>query len=227
MMTFFTAVGSYRIRTEDEHKVVYIQKLGKLYPISTMEFLIWTTLLWEILTYQELKAAFEERTKDLTIQAPDFDAMIENLLARKLIVRGLGYTGVDAAYNMFSDAFVIPCDFGRGKRILRAAGLLLRGKVTPKEFYRACQDVKLDTNAARIMDLVRQTPLSTAELIRCFDLGLRDVNTPEKLLRGLYPDEDSDQAHIANETVCSEHVIAVLQAVSNLYLNRKVILEYA
>lgn len=226
MMTFFTAVGSYRIRTEDEHKVVYIQKLGKLYPISTLEFLIWAALLWEVLTYQELKTVFEERTKGLPIEVQGFDTLLDNLLARKLIIRGLGYTGADAAYNMFSDAFVIPCEFSKGKRILRAASLMLKGKLPLREFCRACQEVKLGASEMRVMDLVRQTPLSTAELIRCFDLGLRDVNTPEKLLRGLYPDEDSDQAHIANEEICSENVIAVLQAVSNLYLNRKVILEY-
>ncbi len=47
MMTFYCAVGSYRLKIEQGHKVPYIQKLGVLHPISTLEFLIWTTLLWE------------------------------------------------------------------------------------------------------------------------------------------------------------------------------------
>lgn len=50
MMTFYCAVGSYRLKIEQGHKVPYIQKLGVLHPISTLEFLIWTTLLWEIMT---------------------------------------------------------------------------------------------------------------------------------------------------------------------------------
>lgn len=44
MMTFYCAVGSYRLKIEQGHKVPYIQKLGVLHPISTLEFLIWTTL---------------------------------------------------------------------------------------------------------------------------------------------------------------------------------------
>ena len=31
MMTFYAAVGSYRIENRDGHKAPYIQKLGKLY----------------------------------------------------------------------------------------------------------------------------------------------------------------------------------------------------
>lgn len=59
MMTFYSAIGSYRIKKEDDTKVAYIQKLGKLYPISVPEFFIWSTLLWEVMTYQELKQTYD------------------------------------------------------------------------------------------------------------------------------------------------------------------------
>ena len=39
---------------------MYIQKLGKLHPISIPEFAIWSSLLWEVMTYDELKAAYQE-----------------------------------------------------------------------------------------------------------------------------------------------------------------------
>ena len=70
MMTFYCAVGSYRLKIEQGHKVPYIQKLGVLHPISTLEFLIWTTLLWEIMTYQELKEAYVEQCKGLGMDTP-------------------------------------------------------------------------------------------------------------------------------------------------------------
>ena len=58
MMTFYTAIGTCRIQTEDNMKIPYIQKLGRLHPISVPEFLIWSILLWQVMTYEELKAAY-------------------------------------------------------------------------------------------------------------------------------------------------------------------------
>lgn len=45
MMTFYSAVGCYRIRKENGRNVPYIQKLGKLYPLSIPEFVIWSSTL--------------------------------------------------------------------------------------------------------------------------------------------------------------------------------------
>ena len=75
------------------------------------------------------------------------------------------------------------------------------------------------------MDLVEQTPLSTAELVRCFDLDLYDVSTPEKVIAGIYTDCVSTQQEIAAEQFWSPNTNVVLEAVSNLYLSRRVILE--
>ena len=51
------------------------------------------------------------------------------------------------------------------------------------------------------------------------------MSTTDKVIDGIYPDEDSLQSRIANETRLSGNAGAVLQAVSNLYLNRQIILE--
>ena len=60
MITFYAAIGSYRVKTEDGKKSVYIQKLGKYHPISIPEFAIWSSLLWEVMTYDELKKAYTD-----------------------------------------------------------------------------------------------------------------------------------------------------------------------
>jgi hypothetical protein len=36
MMTFYAAIGSYRIKTVDGRKQPYIQKLGKLHPMRRL-----------------------------------------------------------------------------------------------------------------------------------------------------------------------------------------------
>ena len=225
MMTFYAAVGRYRIRVEDGHKVPYIQKLGKLHPISIPEFVIWSTLLWEVLSYDELKKQYDNIIRDSGIHPPELDELLEMLIRRKLIVRGLGYTGIDALYNMLADAFVMPYWVSGARKAAAAFRLWLKGKLDFRQFLSQARGVKFGDDENRVIELVEQTPLSTAEIIRCFDRGIFDVSSPDKIIAGIYPDEDSEQIRIANETRPSNNTNAVLQAVSNLYLNRQIILE--
>jgi hypothetical protein len=225
MMTFYAAIGSYRIKTVDGHKQPYIQKLGKLHPISIPEFLIWSTLLWEVMSYKELKHEYDALIIKAGIKAPQFDELIELLVKRKLIARGVGYTGADALYNMLSGAFIIPFRMSSGKKLLKVISLLSKKKITVIDAYNLLKNDARTAEEIRVLDLVEQTPLSTSELIRCFDKQLTDVSTPEKVIAGIYTDDDSDQKHIANEQMKSPHTNAVLQAVSNLYLGRRIILE--
>ena len=77
MMTFYAAVGSYRIRKENGRLVPHIQKLGRLHPISIPEFVIWSTLLWEVMTYQELKEQYDKQMTQIQGPAPDFDPLAQ------------------------------------------------------------------------------------------------------------------------------------------------------
>ena len=225
MMTFYAAVGRYRIRMEDGHKVPYIQKLGKLNPISIPEFVIWSTLLWEVLSYDELKRQYDSIIRESGIHPPELDELLEMLIRRKLIVRGLGYTGMDALYNMLADAFVMPYWVSEPRKAATTIRLWLKGKLNTKQLMAMAKGSKMSDDESRVINLVEQTPLSTAELIRCFDREIYDVSSPDKVIAGIYPDEDSEQARIANESRPSKNTNAVLQAVSNLYLNRQIVLE--
>ena len=84
MMTFYAAVGSYRTKKVDGRKMPYIQKLGRLHAISIPEFVIWSTLLWEVMTYDEVKKHFEEQMRMCSMAAPDFDELLDLLVKRKL-----------------------------------------------------------------------------------------------------------------------------------------------
>lgn len=225
MMTFYAAAGCYRIQTEDGHKVPYIQRLGKLYPISIPEFAIWSTLLWEVMTYQELKGEYDTLMSAVDGDAPNFDELLALLEKRKLVVKGMGYTGEDALYGMLADAFVVPFRFSGGKKAVSALKLIVQGKMRISDIGVAMRNARLSPNEERVLHLVRQTPLSTAELVRCFEKNIRDVSSTEKVIASIYPEEELDQEHIANEVVLSEQAKVVLEAVSNLYLHRQVILE--
>lgn len=131
----------------------------------------------------------------------------------------------DESLGMLADAFVIPYRFSGGKKAVSALKLIARGKIRVSDIGLALRNAQLSPNEERVLHLVRQTPLSTAELARCFEKNIRDVSSSEKVISGIYPEEELDQEHIANEEALSEQSKVVLEAVSNLYLRRQVILE--
>lgn len=227
MMSFYSAVGSYQIRTEDGTKMPYIQKLGKLYPLSIPEFVVWSTLLWEVMSYEDLKREYEAQMATVDIKAPELDQMLQLLLKRRLIIKGIGYTGIDALYNMLADAFVIPYRISKGRQAISILKYWSKRLIRITDAIRRLRnDSNLSEDEERVLSLAEQTPLSTAELVRCFERYLTDVSSPEKVIEGIYPD-DSDQAHIVNEVFCAEQRDAVLAAVANLYLRHRILLEVA
>ena len=227
MMTFYAAIGSYRIRKENGCLVPHIQKLGRLHPISIPEFVIWSTLLWEVMTYQELKDQFFKQMSQIQGPAPDFDTLLEMLKKRKLIACGLGYSGSDALYNMLSDAFVVPYHMVGGRKTWNTIKLWAKGSITLPDIFRLMKAPKTTEDEARVIHLIEQTPLSTSEIICCFAKDLQDVSTAEKVIAGIYAAESDDQMSIANAQKNAEQRDAVLAAVSNLYLQRRVLLELA
>ena len=198
MMTFYAAIGSYRIRKENGRLVPYIQKLGRLHPISIPEFVIWSTLLWEVMTYQELKNQFDKQMSQFQGPAPDFDTLLEMLKKRKLITCGLGYSGSDALYNMLSDAFVVPYHIVGGRKIWTVIKLWSKGSISLPDICRLMKAPKTS-----------------------------EVSTAEKVIAGIYAAESDDQVSIANAQKNAEQRDAVLTAVSNLYLQRRILLELA
>lgn len=225
MITFYAAIGCYRIVNEEGRKTAYIQKLGKYHQISVPEFAIWSALLWEVMTYEELKKAYYEIMTHQTGPVMDFDALLQNLLARKLILSGVGYTGIDALYQMLADAFVVPYRVSVPRKVWGILRLLLQGKLPVAGVLQAARDRALTRDERRVFDLVAQTPLSTAEIVRCFDRNICDVSSAEKVIAAIYTDDDPAQREIAAEVFWSPNTNVVLEAVSNLYLDRRIILE--
>ena len=103
MMTFYAAAGSYQIRNEDGKDMPYIMRLGKLQPVSIPEFSIWSMLLWDVLTHDELRKKYFEKMEEVKLDPSGFEKALEMLVKRKLIIKGVGYTGADALYNMLYD----------------------------------------------------------------------------------------------------------------------------
>lgn len=228
MMTFYAAAGSYQIRNEDGKDMPYIMRLGKLQPVSIPEFSIWSLLLWDVLTHDELRKKYFEKMEEVKFDPSGFEKALEMLVKRKLIIKGVGYTGADALYNMLYDTYVIPLRGVQGtRRLLNIAKLLKQGKVNFFEAVYLLQPDKGTEAEQRIMKLVTQTPLSVPELVRCFENDVRDVSSADKVISAIYTEESDNQARLNNACSFSNHRQDVLEATANLYLTRQVILEHA
>jgi hypothetical protein len=226
-MTFYTAVGSYQMRTENGREMPYILRMGRMEPISIPEFFIWSHLLWEVETYDEIREFYQNQSKSLGVRLPNLDQALKMLIKRKLIAKGIGYTGEDALYDMLSAAFVLPIHTLGKKKLSSVIRLLVKGRITGREAIRAMRPEHLTGDENRVMKLVRQTPLSVSELIRCIENGVWDVDTPEKVITAIYTDEEDTQERMQITSRQADCKTAVLEAVANLYLRRRVMLDMA
>ena len=226
-MTFYTAVGSYQMRTENGREMPYILRMGRMEPISIPEFFIWSHLLWEVETYDEIREFYQNQSKSLGVRLPNLDQALKMLIKRKLIAKGIGYTGEDALYDMLSAAFVLPIHTLGKKKLSSVIRLLVKGRITGSEAIRAMRPEHLTGDENRVMKLVRQTPLSVSELIRCIENGVWDVDTPEKGITAIYTDEEDTQERMQITSRQADCKTAVLEAVANLYLRRRVMLDMA
>ena len=226
-MTFYTAVGSYQMQMENGREMPYILRMGRLEPISIPEFFIWSHLLWEVETYDEIREFYQNQSKSLGVRLPNLDQALKMLIKRKLIAKGIGYTGEDALYDMLSAAFVLPIHTLGKKKLSSVIRLLVKGRITGSEAIRAMRPEHLTGDENQVMKLVRQTPLSVSELIRCIENGVKDVNTPEKVFTAIYTDEEDTQERMQITSRQADCKTAVLQAVANLYLRRRVMLDMA
>ena len=60
---------------------------------------------------------------------------------------------------------------------------------------------------------------------KCFEVGVEDISTDEKLLDALYYDEDTTSDNIAMMMLASASRKPVTEAVANLYLRKQIVFE--
>ena len=78
---------------------------------------------------------------------------------------------------------------------------------------------------AQVMALSRQALLSTAELVKCAEVGVRDISTDEKLMDALYNDDDTTSDNIVDMMLTAESRERVTVAIANLYLRKQIIFQ--
>ena len=224
--TIYTVVGHLiRKRSEDGTSYPVILLNRREYGVDVQEMVVWAALCWEFLTMDEIRAKYAEYTNKLTNERRTLEDCVARLKTRGLIACGSGETGREALYDLLADLYVVPVSENLAIRWLAFWKLVLTRGVSPERAGALLGRDKRDERETQIMALANQAVLSTAELIKCVEVGATDISTDVKLLEALYvdPDVTCDNLPCLMRSAGSREDVTV--AVANLYLRKQVVLE--
>lgn len=220
MMTLYTATGTYKLNTSGLPTVL---ANDSEYALDAHELLLWSSLAFRILTYQELKAEFYEKEKDLHILGEqDFDHYLNRLITRGLVVSGQDYTGVDALYNLIGHLHAQPIPSGMAVKTIGFFKLWLYRGLSFRKAASIFHIEKLDPLEKHVLSLLKGQTLSTAELILCLEKGKTSLRNTEDLMKCLYAEENTDCDSILTDGRMCESRYPVLTAIANLYLKQRI-----
>ena len=223
MMTLYAAIGTYKLNAKGMPTIV---SGNREYGLVACELLLWSSLSFRILTYEELKKKFYEQERELhVLDDLDFDHYLNRLIMRGLVVYGKDVTGADALYNLLSRLHVQPVPDGWLVKALTFAKLALFKKMPVSKAKGVFHEEKLEPMEKQILTLVKNQTLSIAELIRCTENGQTRIRNNAELMECLYSEEDSDCEKLVTEGRFSGIRYTVLSAVANLYMKQRVMFQ--
>ena len=138
---------------------------------------------------------------------------------------GTGETGFEALYDLLGGLYVTPLSESLPLRLATFLKLtVLKGVFISKarELFRRDRPNKQE---AQVIALSRQALLSTAELVKCAEVGAKDISTDEKLMDALYNDDDTTSDNIVDMMLTAESRERVTVAIANLYLRKQIIFQ--
>ena len=165
--SLYTAVGRFERRKNGEKRSYPVIILGGTeYMVDMQEMVIWTILNWRISRKAEIHILYQNACMDSEfITSRTWDACVERLLTRGLLVCGTGETEYDALYDLLSTLYIIPADGSMFLRLLSFCKLTLIHHVpfaaARKLFQKDCRTAR----EKQVIHLARQALLSTAEII--------------------------------------------------------------
>lgn len=224
--TLYTAVGYFRrVRTKDgAYPVVLVNR--QEYRMDPQEMTVWSILNWRVLDAQGVETYYETMSRALMLEERrTLEHCLGRLVTRGLVAAGHGETDFEALYDLLGSLYVVPISESLPLRIATFFKMFL---LDGAPFARAKQIFRkawLSEGETRVMSLARQALLSTAELIRCVDLGVTDVSSDDKVMDALYSDADATSDNMGDLMRVSQNREPVTLSVANLCLRKQIIFD--
>jgi hypothetical protein len=224
--TYYTALGHFRRKTDG---------LGRSYPViinqteycvDIQEMALWTALNWRLLDFSQVEAEYNKLDQDCAIPAlRTLEDCLGRLCTRGLVASGTGETGFEALYDLLGGLYVVPLSESLPLQLAAFLKLTVFKGVSIAKARELFRKDRPSEQEAQVMALSRQVLLSTAELIKCAELGVRDISTDEKLMDALYNDDDTTSDNIVDMMLTAESREGITAAVANLYLRKQIIFQ--
>lgn len=223
--TYYTAVGHFHRKTDADgrtYPVILVNQEEHM--VDIQEMAVWTVLNWRFLHLEQIEMKYGQLAGELPPARRTLETCLNRLEMRGLIARGVGDTDFEALYDLLGGLYVVPLSESLPLRLATFWKLLLDGV----PFAKARQLFQKDRPSARevqVLALSRQALLSTAELIKCAEVGATDVSTDEKLMKALIDNDYTTSDSIVFEMLEAEQRTPITMAVASLYLRKQIIFE--
>ena len=226
-MTLYTAIGKYEFRRDkDGNKQPVIIAEEKEYTLDIWEMILWSSLIWNIHTHDEITKIFYKKEREVHVLGDlSCETYIDRLESTGLIVSGHGITAVDALHDLLSKLYVIPVTANFFTKSAAFLHLTFVKRIPYKVTKHIFDKPQFSTAEAKVMKLAGQNRLSVGELIKCVECGIMDVSTNDKLIDSLYDDDITTYKNIGTLFRTCDSCNPVLEAVASLYLNKQIVFE--
>lgn len=222
MITLYTAVGRYELRkNENGEKQPIVTVDQKEMALSREELLLWSCLMWEILTKEEARTYFLKKAVRMDVSQERFDAVLQRLEVRQLVVSAQAEKGDIALYRLLAKLYVIPLESSFMVKVQAFFRFIFFEKLPLTVAKNVFQKENYTEMERRVLHLARKARLSCAEILAC--IANDEIDTS-------IGNQSEFQKEKARDNLgfflwfCDGHRKA-LEAISTLYLNKDIIFD--
>ena len=198
----------------------------KEYALDPWEMILWSSLIWNIHTHDEITKIFYKKEREVHVLGElSCETYIDRMEKVGLIVSGHGITAADALHDLLSKLYVIPLTANLISKSAAFLHLTFIKKVPYKVTKHIFDRPQFSEAESKVLKLAEQNRLSVGELIKCVECGVVDVSTNDKLMDSLYDDDITTYKNIGTLFRTCDACSPVLEAVASLYLNKHILFE--
>lgn len=222
MITLYTAVGRYELRkNENGEKQLIVTVDQKEMALSREELLLWSCLMWGILTKEEAKTYFLKKAERMDVSQEHFDAVLQRLEVRQLVVSAQAEKGDLALYRLLANLYVIPLESSFMVKVQAFFRFIFFEKLPLTVAKNVFQKENYTEMERRVLHLARKARLSCAEILAC--IANDEIDTSIGNQSELQKEKARDNLGFFL-WFCDGHRKA-LEAISTLYLNKDIIFD--
>ncbi len=226
MIKLYTAIGRYKPVKDTNGEISPIITVnGKEMALLKEERILWSCLIWNILTQEELKRVYQKKSTAAKIDPDSFEWVLHRMEIRGLVVCSEALRGDEALYDLLANLYVVPVKSSFFAKVMAFVRLLVWEHIPFSAAKVVFQKEVYTEMEKKVLHLSEQSMLSCAEILKCIENNVSDVSTREKVLDALYDDDYSTCDNLGLFMRFYDNYRNILEAVATLYLNRNVIFD--